>query len=86
MIASRMVRRAHERLEHLGYRTMKGCTLGRQCQRTMAALEQRHAERVLERFDLSRQRRLSQEQFFGGERERQASARGLEASQKIQRW
>ena len=63
--------RGGERLEALGHVAME-CGAGRrQRQRAMPPLEQRHAERVLERLDLARQRRLRDEQLLGGERERQ---------------
>ena len=54
-------------------------------ERAMPAREERHAEGVLEGLDLTRQRRLRQEQLFGGERERQATPGGLEAAEKVQR-
>jgi len=51
----------------------------------MAPLEQRDAERVLERLDLARQRRLGEEKLVGGKREGKPPPRGLETAQEIER-
>jgi len=56
----------------------------RQRKRAMPPLEERKPERLLERLDLPRQRRLRQEQLFGGERERQPPPGRLEAAQEVE--
>ena len=57
----------------------------RQCERTMPPLEQRDAERILERLDLTRQRGLREEKLVGRERERKPPTGGLETAQKVER-
>ncbi len=50
-----------ERFERFGHVAMERGAGRRQRQRAMPALEQRDAERILERLDLPRQRRLRDE-------------------------
>ena len=50
----------------------------------MTALEQRDADLLFERFDLSRQRRLSEEKLFRRARKAQVARRRIEAFEKFQ--
>ena len=74
-----------DRLEALGHVAMERAADRRQRQCAMPPLEQRHAERVFQRLDLARQRRLRDEQLLGGERERQSPSRGLETAEEVER-
>ena len=78
-------RRRRPALERVGHVAVKRGARRRQRERAMAALEQRNPERVLQRLDLPRQRRLREEQLLGRERERQAASRRLESAQEVQR-
>ena len=54
-------------------------------ERAVTPFEQGDAQAILERLDLARQRRLREEQLLRREREREPSARGLEAAEEVQR-
>ena len=71
--------------ERVGHGAMERFAGARQRERAMVSLEQRHAERVLEGLDLPRQRRLRQEELFGGEREGQPPSGRLEAAEEVER-
>jgi hypothetical protein len=54
-------------------------------ERAVAALEQRHAELVLELLDLAAHRRLGEVELLARLGERQVARRGLEAHQQVER-
>src|SRR4029450_12963130 len=79
------VRRGSERTQCGRDVAMKRMPRRRERERAMPALEQRHAERLLERLHLPRERRLREEQLLRRARERQKPAGRLEALQEIER-
>src|SRR5512138_3097670 len=79
------VRRGYQCAERCGHVAMERCTGRGQRERTMAPLEERHAERLLERLHLPRERRLREEELLRGARERQMSRRGFEPLEEVER-
>ena len=77
--------RVGQRVEHVGHFAVKSGTGGSERECAVPPLEQRRAERILERLDLPRQRRLRDKQFLRGQREREAPARRLETPEEIER-
>jgi len=70
----------------LGHSPVECRARGRQRERAVPPLEQRDAERSLQRLDLPGERRLRDEELLGGQCERQAPARGLEAAEEVEGW
>ena len=85
MRAAGRLRRASDALQVHGDLAQERFAFGREPERAMAALEQRGAERRLDRRHLARQRGLREVEFRGGAGERQETARGFEAAQEVER-
>src|SRR6185437_1484136 len=82
--AAHVLGRGRQRGERGGHVAMKRRAGRRQRERAMPPLEEREAERILQRLDLPRQRRLREEQLLGGQGERQPPPRRLEAAQEVE--
>ncbi len=83
--SARRLGRRSQRAEYRGHVAMELGARRRQRERAVAAHEQRHAERRLERRHLARQRRLGDEHLLRGTGERKKPARRFEALEKVER-